>query len=89
MTLFLALIMATPHVKYKEKTKVLIMGEPAFFLLNIVRLYFTILCGYHYGVNVMNILHKIVWEAVTPVVVIAAWLIWLYSIRLVDTQASR
>jgi len=89
MVLFLAFIMATPHVKFKEKARVLIIGEPMFFLLNIARLYLTILCGYKYGVNVMNLLHKIVWEVVAPVVVIAAWLIWLYSIRIIDTQAPR
>jgi len=81
MTLFLALIMATPHIEYKEKAKALLIGEPLFFLLNLLRLYFTVLCGFHYGLNTMNVLHKIVWEAITPVIVVTAWLVWLHFLR--------
>jgi len=78
MTLFLALIMASPQVEYKEKAKALLIGEPLFFLLNLLRLYITILCGFHYGVSTMSLLHKIIWEAITPIIVVAAWLVWLY-----------
>lgn len=81
MTLFLALTMATPHVEYKEKAKALLIGEPVFFLLNLLRLYVTILCGFHYGLKTMNLLHKIIWEAVAPVIVVAAWTVWLYFLR--------
>jgi exosortase/archaeosortase family protein len=75
--LFFALVMATPHVGYGKKIKTLIIGEPIFFFLNIFRLYFTILCGYRYGLSLMNFLHKIMWEIFTPTIVMVAWLVWL------------
>jgi len=77
MLLFFALVMATPYVGYEKKIKVLIVGEPMFFFLNIFRLYVAVLCGYHYGVSLMNVLHRIIWEVFTPAIVVIVWLIWL------------
>jgi len=87
MLLFFALVMATPYVGYEKKIKVLIVGEPIFFFLNIFRLYVTILCGYHYGISLMNVLHRIIWEVFTPAIVVIVWLIWLHS--QVETKAKQ
>jgi exosortase/archaeosortase family protein len=70
--------MATPYVGYVEKAKVLIVGEPMFFLLNVFRLYVTVLCGYYYGADLMNVFHRIIWEVFTPAIVLIAWFFWLY-----------
>jgi len=82
MSLFLALVMATPSIAFKEKVKVLIIGEPTLFFLNLLRIYVTALCGYYYGVQTMLFIHKVMWEALMPLIAIAAWLTWLYSLRL-------
>lgn len=86
MSLFLALVMATPHIALKEKVKVLIIGEPIFFSLNLLRIYTTALCGYYHGVQTMVFIHKIVWEALIPIITVAVWLTWLYSRKLHDRK---
>lgn len=82
MGLFFALVMATLHITFEKKIKVLIIGESALFFLNLLRIYVTVLCGYYYGVQTMVFIHKIVWEALMPIITIAAWLTWLYFTKL-------
>lgn len=82
MSLFFALVMAIPNTAFKEKAKVLLVGEPVLFSLNLLRIYVTALCGYHYGMQTMILVHQVVWEALMPLLTVGAWLTWLYFTKL-------
>jgi len=58
-----ALVLASPG-KLKDKFKFIGIWVPVFLLVNIFRVLITIVVGLKFGVNYLELLHKIVWQEI-------------------------
>lgn len=72
-----ALMLASPVANNLKKWKHILLGILAVFALNIVRVVSTILAGYHFGMDFLEIVHTLLWREGLIFAVIAIWLFWL------------
>jgi len=76
-----ALVIATPDRKWKEKIKFLIFALPVIFGLNVLRIATTIAMCATYGLQYFEIIHTLLWREGLILVVVAVWYIWLRRIN--------
>lgn len=72
-----ALMLASPVANDWKKLKHILLGAAAVFALNIVRVVSTIVAGYHFGMDSLEIVHTLLWREGLILAVVAIWLIWL------------
>ena len=72
-----ALMLASPVANDKKKLKYILLGVLFVFALNIVRLVTTVLIGYEFGMEYLNIVHTLLWREGMIFAVIAIWLLWI------------
>jgi len=77
MYALLALTLATPLSNLKRKAKFLIIGIPAIFLLNYLRIITTILISLNFGIQCFEIVHTLLWREGLILIIILLWYIWL------------
>lgn len=77
MYALVALIVATPISTYKDKFKFLLIGLPAIFVLNFLRIITTILISIKFGFHYFDFLHLFLWRTVLIASVLTLWYLWL------------
>ena len=73
----LALTIATPKRKMKDKLKFLAIGLPVLFVLNFLRIATTILVSVIYGFKYFEIVHIFLWREGLIAAVLIIWCLWL------------
>lgn len=74
---FLALVISSPRVKWKRKGHVLLTGFVIVGLVNILRIFTTILLGLAFGEVFFEIIHTFLWRYGMLALVIFLWYVWL------------
>lgn len=76
---FFAIIFAIPFIKYREKLNYFIKFSPILFLINIFRVYSTIILYYYLNLSYEEVkfLHDILWEILSTGIVILLWILFL------------
>lgn len=72
-----ALMLASPVANDRKKLKYIILGVLFVFVLNIIRLVTTVLIGYQFGMDYLDIVHTLLWREGIIFAVIAIWLLWI------------
>ena len=79
------LVLATPAANSNRKLMFLLFALPAIFLINLARILTTITISLNYGLQYFDLLHLFLWRAVSIVVVVGFWYVFLkrekYNIR--------
>lgn len=75
-----ALTLATPVV-LKKKLKFLLIGLPALFLINYIRIVSTLLVAFTYGFQYFDIVHLILWREGLIIAVVVLWYLWIWKIK--------
>jgi len=76
-----ALILATPLIQFKKKIKPILTGLSLFFIINIIRVYTTLLITNKIGLYIFNITHTLLWREGLIVAIIIIWYYWLRTIH--------
>ena len=87
MLAFLALVVATPFVSRKSRIKVLGLGLPAIYVLNLIRTSTTIAVGIFYP-NTLEFVHTILWREMMLVFIFGMWLYWFKKTEKTPTYAG-
>ncbi len=75
-----ALTIATPSI-WKKKLRFLVIGLPAIFLLNFIRIVTTIIFALQFGLQYLEIVHTLFWREGLILAVVVAWFLWLRTVR--------
>jgi len=76
-----ALMIASPVANDMKKLRYILLGVSAIFVLNIIRVVTTILVGYWFGMDFLDITHTLFWREGMILAVIAIWFIWLLQAK--------
>ncbi len=74
-----ALVIATPISTYNKKLRFLLIGLPAIFVLNFIRILTTILISLNFGFQYFDIVHTILWREGLILAVVGIWYYWLWK----------
>lgn len=77
MFAFIALVFALPLVDKKKRFKALIWGLPTIYIVNILRIYTTILVGLSISTKALDIVHTILWREGLVLLIIVMWIYWI------------
>ena len=80
MYALLALCLATPAL-WKQRLRFLVVGLPAVFIINILRIVTTIAAVMSFGIGYLGIVHSILWQEGLIIAVVAVWYLWLRRIN--------
>lgn len=72
-----ALVAATPRIVWERKLKFLIIGLPAIFVINIIRIFVTIIVIMNFGISYLEIVHNLLWQEGLILAVVGLWYLWL------------
>jgi len=75
-----ALVLASPG-KLKAKLRFLCVWIPIFLLVNIFRVFITIVVGLEFGVNYLEIVHNIVWQEIMIIGIVGVWYLWMKKVK--------
>jgi len=81
MYALLALTLATPPSDLKRKSRFLVIGIPAIFLLNYLRIITTILISLNFGIQYFEVVHTFLWREGLILAVIIFWYLWLKKVK--------
>lgn len=73
-----ALVLSTPAISFRRKTKHLIFFLPIVFLINLFRIISTILIGLNFGLKAFDFWHSVLWSYGFLGIVIALWSVWVF-----------
>jgi exosortase/archaeosortase family protein len=79
-----ALVVATPRVEWVEKLKFLLVGLPAIFAINIVRIATTIAAVISFGIGYLDMVHSLLWQEGLIIAVVGIWYLWLRKTKLLN-----
>lgn len=74
-----ALILATPKIKWKKKLRGILLFAPLLFMLNIVRVYTSVLIAELFGEKWFEIAHTILWREGLIALILILWTLWLLN----------
>ncbi|MFW5902588.1 MAG: exosortase/archaeosortase family protein [archaeon] len=77
MFAIIALILAYPDAKKREKFLGIVMALPLIHLMNLVRLSTTIYAGWNYGIKFLDFVHDFLWRTLLIFWALLLWLIWI------------
>jgi len=77
MYAIIALVLATPTKIFKNKIIFLLLGIPAIFLLNFIRIISTIILSVNLGLQYFEFLHLFLWRIVVIISVLTIWYVFL------------
>lgn len=80
-----ALVAATPSVLWKKKLKFLVVGLPAIFIVNILRIVTTLAVVMGFGIGYLEVAHNILWREGLILAVLGIWFFWLKKEGIVKT----
>lgn len=80
-----ALIFATPGL-IKDKLKFLVAWIPVLFVVNIFRVLITILVGFNFGFQYLEVIHTFLWQGVMIIALLLVWVIWLRKGNLIGKK---
>lgn len=72
-----ALALATPSIEISRKVKFLVIGVPAIFLINILRILTTIWITVRLGFEYFDIVHTFLWREGLILAVLMVWIFWV------------
>jgi exosortase/archaeosortase family protein len=72
-----ALVIATPLPDLKRKLHFIVVGLPAVFMLNFLRIWSTLWYSYIYGWQNFDVIHTLLWREGLIAVVLLFWFFWL------------
>jgi len=72
-----ALVIATPLPNLKRKLRFLVVGLPAVFMLNFLRVWSTLWYSYVYGWQNFDVIHTFLWREGLIAIVVLFWFFWL------------
>ncbi|MBD3155783.1 MAG: hypothetical protein GF368_03955 [Candidatus Aenigmarchaeota archaeon] len=81
----LALVLASPG-KLKNKGKFLGIWIPSLLVLNVFRVLIIILIGLNFGVKVLEITHKYIWQEIMIIAIIVIWYFWLKKVKKINKE---
>ena len=71
------LILATPVAGLSRKLKYLAFSLPSIFLINVMRIFSTVIFSLTYGLQYFDFIHSVLWRATIIVSVLALWTVFL------------
>jgi len=71
------LIFSTPRKKFKQRVLFLIGGLLILFVINVLRIFLTILFALNFGEEYLDIVHGLLWREFLLIVVILLWIVFL------------
>lgn len=77
MYMLAALMIASPVANNRKKLKHILIGISAIFLINIIRIVTTMLSGYWFGFQSLEIVHTALWQQGMILAVVGIWFIWV------------
>jgi len=77
MLCFLALVLATPHVRLRKRLAGLAAGLPVIYLGNLSRIVAVVFIQRSYGDAAARLFHDWLWQAGLISIVLLAWIAWL------------
>ena len=75
MLIFLAALISYP-ASWRSKLIGLILGIPALYLLNVVRIIFLAVVGAHYS-TLFDFMHLYFWQATLILMITTVWVVWI------------
>jgi exosortase/archaeosortase family protein len=79
---FIALVLAVPKVENKKRFYALIIGLPLIYVINIFRIYSTILIALKFGEEKLEFVHTFLWREGLILLILILWIFWLKKINL-------
>jgi len=78
-----ALVLATPARKPKDKMRFLAIGLPVLFALNLLRIATTILVAVVFGFQYFEVVHIFLWREGLIAAVVLIWYLWLRQKKII------
>jgi archaeosortase B (VPXXXP-CTERM-specific) len=82
MLIFSAAVLAFP-TSWKKKAVGLLLGNPAIYLFNVVRIAMLIVVG-RYWPGAFDFMHLYFWQATMIVMIVSVWLLWIIKVVRTD-----
>ncbi|MCW1296225.1 MAG: exosortase/archaeosortase family protein [Candidatus Parvarchaeota archaeon] len=81
MLAFAALVLAVPKIRNSKKSVALILGIPAIYVINILRIFSTILIAVKFGEEKLEFVHTFLWREGLIFLILILWLLWLNNVK--------
>ena len=86
MLIFLAALISYP-ASWKSKLYGFLMGIPALYLFNIIRIVFLTVVGAYYR-NMFDFMHLYFWQATLILMITTVWVLWILLVVSREKKAS-
>ena len=77
MLAFIALVLAIPKVENKKRLYALLICLPLIYIINIFRIYSTILIALKFGEEKLEFVHTFLWREGLILLILLLWIFWL------------
>lgn len=73
----IALIIAYPEASWRERILGISISIPLMYLMNLIRLSTTIYAGWAQGIDLLNVVHDVLWKTLLIFWALLLWIVWI------------